>query len=118
MSDKVFVEGLKMSTVIGVYDWEREIQQSLIMDLVLDWDNRPAAKSDDISLALDYDKLSKFIVAYVESTAFELIETVAEEVAERVINEFHVPKLTLKLSKPDAVANAKNVAVQITREQG
>jgi len=115
MHDRVFVEGLAVETVIGVYDWERDIKQRLVFDLEMLWDNSPAAQSDDINKALDYDALSRFITSYVESTKFELIETVAEEVASRIMAEFSIPGLRLKLSKPGAVANAQNVAVQICR---
>ena len=116
MSDRVIIEGLAVDTVIGVYDWERDITQRLVFDLDLAWDNRPAAISDDINQALDYAKVSAAIISYVAQTKFELIETVAERVAELLIKEFGIAELELKLSKPGAVPEATNVAVKIFRK--
>jgi len=113
--DTVYIEGLKTDAVIGVYDWERSIRQSLVLDLELASDNRAAAAADGIADAVDYDAISKRILAYVQVSEFELIETLAERVADIVLNEFHIPWLRLKLAKPGAVAEAKDVGVIIER---
>ena len=115
MQDSVIIEGLAVDTVIGVYDWERNITQRLVFDLEMAWDNTPAANSDDIKLALDYAEVSSAILGYVSETSFELIETVAERVAELIIAQFGVSEVELKLSKPGAVPEATNVAVKIVR---
>ena len=113
--DLVYIKGLKTDAVIGVYDWEREIRQTLVLDLELASDNRAAAATDGIAEAVDYDAISKRILAYVQASEFELIETLAERVAEIVLTEFNIPWLCLKLGKPGAVAEAEDVGVIIER---
>ena len=113
--DTVYIEGLKTDAVIGVYDWERSIRQTLVLDLELASDNRAAAATDGIADAVDYDAISKRILAYVQASEFELIETLAERVADIVLSEFNIPWLRLKLSKPGAVAEANDVGVIIER---
>ena len=113
--DMVYIKGLKTDAVIGVYDWEREIRQTLVLDLELASDNRAAAATDGIAEAVDYDAISKRILAYVQASEFELIETLAERVAEIILTEFNIPWLCLKLGKPGAVAEADDVGVIIER---
>ncbi|AHN26375.1 dihydroneopterin aldolase [Gilliamella apicola] len=113
--DKVLIEGLTVLTTIGVYEWEKTIKQKLILDLEMSWDNKPAGESDDVSLCLDYFLVSQSITSFIQSTQFELIECVAERVAQLVIQKFSVQWLKVKVSKPSAIANASNVAVVIER---
>lgn len=113
--DRVLIEGLTISTTIGVYDWEKKIKQKLILDLEMAWDNQPAGKSDDISLCLDYFQVSQAISTFIQSSKFELIECVAEQVADLVIKKFGVKWIKVKVSKPGAITNANNVAVLIER---
>src|SRR5690554_7539259 len=79
--DNVFIEGLEVDTVIGVYDWEREIRQCLRLDLVCAWDNRRPAEGDDLAQALDYAALAERIQAFAAQTRFQLVETFAERLA-------------------------------------
>ena len=113
--DKVLIEGLTVLTTIGVYEWEKTIKQKLILDLEMSWDNKPAGESDDVTLCLDYFLVSQSITNFIQSTQFELIECVAERVAQLVIQTFSVQWLKVKVSKPGAIANASNVAVVIER---
>ena len=113
--DKVLIEGLTVLTTIGVYEWEKTIKQKLILDLEMSWDNKPAGESDDVSLCLDYFLVSQSVTSFIQSTQFELIECVAERVAQLVIQKFSVQWLKVKVSKPSAIANASNVAVVIER---
>ncbi|RUO60498.1 dihydroneopterin aldolase [Pseudidiomarina insulisalsae] len=113
--DKVFVKGLRTQAFIGVYDWEHEQSQPLIFDLTMAWDQRAAAATDDIADALDYDTLSKAVIKLVEARPRQLIETVAEEVAALILNEFKVTEVTVRLEKPEAVDAAQTVGVEITR---
>ncbi|WP_334321726.1 dihydroneopterin aldolase [Gilliamella apicola] len=113
--DRVLIEGLTVLTTIGVYEWEKTIKQKLILDLEMSWDNQPAGESDDVTLCLDYFLVSQSITNFIQSTQFELIECVAERVAQLVIQTFSVQWLKVKVSKPDAIANASNVAVVIER---
>ncbi|UTA47504.1 dihydroneopterin aldolase [Simiduia sp. 21SJ11W-1] len=114
-SDRIYIEGLRTETVIGVYDWERSLRQELVFDVCLATDIRPAAKADDITQTLDYKKISDRIIAFTEATDHQLIETLAEQVASLIQAEFGVHWLSLKLSKPGALPRARNVAVYIER---
>lgn len=113
--DKVFVEGLVVNAYIGVYDWEHEQPQPLVLDLEMDWDNNKAASSEQLSDALDYDALSKAVEQLITSRPRALIETVAEEVATLILTQFGSPRVRVKVAKPQAVASAKQTAVEITR---
>ncbi|OCG59207.1 dihydroneopterin aldolase [Gilliamella sp. Fer4-1] len=113
--DRVLIEGLTVLTTIGVYDWEKTIKQKLVLDLEMAWNNKPAGESDNVSLCLDYFKVSQTITHFIQSSKFELIECVAERVAEMIIKQFSVYWLKVKVSKPTAIANARNVAVIIER---
>lgn len=113
--DLVLIEGLEVRTVIGIYDWEREIRQTVRLDLEMAWDISNAAATDDITDALDYKAVSKRLISYVEASDFGLIEKLAEECARIVREEFAVPWLKLKLSKPGAVRGSENVAVVLER---
>ena len=113
--DRVFIEGLEVDTVIGAYDWERGSRHCLRLDLSFAWDNRPAAAGDDLSKALDYASVSTRILDFADKAQFQLVETFAERLAEVLMNEFHIPWLHLKLTKPGAVAAAKGVGVEIER---
>lgn len=113
--DIVFVEDLRIETVIGIYDWERKIKQTVALDLEMAFDNRKPAASDKIDDTLDYKAVSKRLIAFVEGSHFELVETLAEKCAQIVREEFGVPWLRLKLSKPGAVRGSKAVGVVIER---
>ena len=113
--DHVFIEDLRIETVIGIYDWERTIRQVVALDLEMGFDNRKPAASDRIEDTLDYKAVSKRLIAFVESSSFQLVETLAERCAEIVRDEFGVSWLRLKLSKPGAVRGSKAVGVMIER---
>lgn len=113
--DHVFIEGLEIDALIGIYDWERRIRQTLVFDLEMGFDNRVPAASDDIADTLNYKAVSKRLVEYVSQSDFGLVETLAERCAELVLKEFKVDSLRLKLSKPGAVRGARAVGVVIER---
>ncbi|MBX9755738.1 MAG: dihydroneopterin aldolase [Pseudomonadaceae bacterium] len=113
--DRVFIEGLEVDTVIGAYDWEREIRQCLRLDLSFGWDNCPAAATDDLTKALDYAQVSARIQAFASESTFILVETFAERLAALLMSEFQIPWLRLKLTKPGAVSAATGVGVEIER---
>ena len=115
MVDRIFIEALTVFAQIGVYDWEQQIKQRLIFDIEMAWDSRVAAESDDLQFALNYAAVSQYVIDYVESKPFLLIETVANEVAQQLQERFGIPWLRIKLSKPKAVAQAKNVGIIIER---
>src|SRR5690606_25499475 len=111
--DKVFIEGLEIEALIGVYDWERRIRQPLRFDLEMSFDNRKPAATDAIADTLDYKAVSKRLIAFVGISSFELVETLAERCALLVLREFQVEHLRLKLSVRGAVA----VGVEIERSR-
>lgn len=113
--DLVLIEGLEVRTVIGIYDWEREIRQTVRLDLEMAWDISRAGVSDDIRDTLDYKAVSKRLIDFVEESEFGLIEALAESCAKIVMQDFQVPWLRLKMSKPGAVRGSENVAVVIER---
>jgi 2-amino-4-hydroxy-6-hydroxymethyldihydropteridine diphosphokinase len=115
--DKVFIEGLEIEALIGIYDWERRIRQPLVLDLEMAFDNRRPAATDAIADTLDYKAVSKRLIAYVSSSSFGLVETLAERCAAIVLHEFDVEHVRLKLSKPGAVRGARAVGVLIERSR-
>ena len=113
--DIVYIRELRADTVIGVYDWERRIRQTVVLDLEMAADIRRAASTDDLADTLNYAAVAERVLAFVESSEFELIEAMAEQVAAIVLAEFPVPWLRLRLCKPGAVARARDVGVLIER---
>jgi len=113
--DRVFIENLTVETVIGIYDWEREIRQAVCLDLEMDFDIRKAAASDAIADTLDYKAVSKRLIHFIEQSEFQLVEALAEKCASIVLEEFPVRHLKLKLSKPGAVRGSSAVGVMIER---
>lgn len=113
--DRVVIEGLEVATVIGIYDWEREIRQTITLDIEMAWDISSAAATDNICDALDYHAITTRLVAYVESSSFGLIEALAEGCAKMILTDFGVPWLRLKLSKPLPDLGMRHAAIVIER---
>jgi len=113
--DRVFIEDLRIQTVIGIFDWEREITQTISIDLEMEFDISRAAETDSIADTLDYKAVSKRLIQFVESSEFQLVEALAEHCARIVLEEFPVDWLRLKLSKPGAVRDSSAVGVIIER---
>jgi len=113
--DIVFLRGLRIETVIGIYDWEKEIRQSVVLDLEMSTDVAVAAASDRIEDAVDYKAVSKRLKQFVGEGRFELVETLAERCAEIIRNEFGVRWVRLQVNKIGAVTGAQDVGVVIER---
>lgn len=113
--DKVLIRQLKIETVIGIYEWEKQIHQNLLIDLDMAWDNRPAAATDDYQHALCYETVSNRLIALITEKPIELIETVAEMIAKCLMQEFDVPWVKVVVMKPGAVPAASAVGVEIER---
>ena len=113
--DIVYIKQLEIETVIGVFDWEREIRQKISIDLEMATDIRKASETDNLDDALDYKAISKRLIEFVESSNFLLIEALAEHITTILIQEFEVPWLRLTLSKPGAISASKDVGVIIER---
>lgn len=115
--DIVYIRDFRIETVIGMFQWERRIKQTLSLDVEMGWDIRPAAASDRIADALDYKAVSGRLKAHVEQAHYELVETLAESIWVILRDEFQVPWLRLRVSKPGAVRGAQDVGVLIERGQ-
>jgi len=113
--DIIYLRDLKIETIIGIFDWEREIKQTISFDLDMATDIRKAAASDAIEDTLDYKMLSKRIIAFVEESSFQLVETLAEQVAAIILDEFDVHWVRVKLDKVGAIRGASGVGIIIER---
>jgi 7,8-dihydroneopterin aldolase/epimerase/oxygenase len=113
--DIIFLRGLEIETIIGIYDWERVTMQTVVLDLEMATDIREAARSEQIELCLDYKAISTRLLEFVGGSRFLLVETLAERVAEIVLTEFNVPWLRLTVDKKSAVPAARGVGVIIER---
>ena len=113
--DKVLIKNLQVETIIGIFNWEREVRQVISIDLEMEFDNKVAAKSDDIEDALDYKKIGKRVSSYVERSKFKLVERLAEQIAKLVLKEFPVASLKVSVTKPGALRGSESVGISITR---
>lgn len=113
--DIIYLHDLKIETVIGVFDWERRVRQTVVLDLDMAADIRRAAASDAIDDTLDYKAVAKRLIEFVGGSEFRLVETLAERSAEIVLREFAVPWLRLRVNKQGAVRGARDVGVIIER---
>ncbi len=113
--DIIYLRDLRIETVIGIFDWERAIRQTVSLDLEMAADIRRAAATDSIEDTLDYKGVAKRLIEFVGGSSFQLVETLAERVAEIVLEEFNVPWVRLRLSKPGAVRGSQDVGVIIER---
>jgi len=113
--DIIFLNDLRVDTVIGIYDWERRVKQTVIFDFEMGADIRKAAASDRIEDTLNYKAVAKRVIEFVGNSEFQLVETLAERVAQLILDEFAVPWLRLKLNKVGAVRYARDVGIIIER---
>ena len=113
--DRIFLRGLKIETVIGIFDWERSVKQTVVFDLEMAADISKAALSDSIEDTLNYKSIAKRLIEFVGNSKFHLVETLAERSAQMVLKEFNVSWLRLTLNKPGAVRGARDVGVIIER---
>jgi len=113
--DIIFLSDLRIETVIGIFDWERKIKQTVIFDLEMGADIKKSASSDHIDDTLDYKAVAKRVIQFVEGSEFQLVETLAEKVAQLILDEFSVPWIRLKLNKSGAIRGASGVGILIER---
>ena len=113
--DIIFLRDLKIETIVGIYDWERKVKQTVILDLEMATDVKKAASTDKIEDALDYKAIAKRLISFVGESEFELVETLAERIAEIILLEFDVSWLRLSLNKIGAIRGARDVGVVIER---
>lgn len=115
--DRIFLRGLAIDCVIGFIDWERRIKQTVVIDLELPVDCARAAVNDEVTDTLDYKKVAKRIIAFVEASEFHLVETLAERIAQIVLGEFGTAWVRLSINKPGAIRGSRDVGVTIERRR-
>lgn len=113
--DTVYVRDLYLDARIGIYEWEKRILQKIRIDLVMGWDNRPPATSDDIKDTLNYKTAAKRVMSLVADTHYELVERLAETIAETLMKELDIPWIQVTVGKPGAVRGSSEVGVSIER---
>lgn len=115
--DSIFIENLSFLASIGVFEWEKQFEQKLELDIELSTDIRPAAANDDLNLTLNYAAISELVINLAQSQHHDLIETLAEKIAAKLLQEFNTQQVSLTLRKPSAVPAAASVGVKITRQR-
>ena len=115
MMDKIFLEDMRVETVIGIWEWERKIRQTVAIDLEMSADISKAAASDEVEDTLNYKSVAKRVQAFVGESSFQLVETLAEKIAAIILDEFDVDWVRVRVNKPGAIRGAKGVGVLIER---
>jgi 7,8-dihydroneopterin aldolase/epimerase/oxygenase len=115
--DKIFIRSLKAEAIIGIYDWERQVKQTVIVDIEIGADVRKAALSDSIEDTLNYKRVAKRVLAFIEASRCRLVETLSEQIAMLILEEFEVAAVKIELSKPGAVRSSKDVGVILERNR-
>jgi dihydroneopterin aldolase len=115
--DKIFIHALKTEAIIGIFDWERQVRQTVVIDIEIGADVRKAALTDSIDDTLNYKRVAKRVLAFVEGSQFHLVETLAEHIAMLLLEEFGVSWVSIVLSKPGAVRSSRDVGVAVERDR-
>lgn len=115
--DKIFLNELKVETVIGIWEWERKIRQTVIIDLEMSADIAKAAATDDVKDTLNYKSVAKRIQSFVADSSFQLVETLAERIAEIIRDEFEVKWVKVRVNKVGAIRGSRDVGILIERGQ-
>jgi 7,8-dihydroneopterin aldolase/epimerase/oxygenase len=113
--DKIFIHALKTETIVGIFDWERQVKQTVVMDIEFSADIAKAALSDSIDDTLNYKRVAKRVLAFVDESSFHLVETLAERIALLILEEFGVGWVSITLSKPGAIRGSRDVGVMLER---
>jgi len=116
-TDTIFLHDLRIETIVGIWEWERKIRQTVSIDLEMGADIRRAAASDDIEDTLNYKKVAKRVQQFVAESEFQLVETMAEKIAGVILAEFDVPWVQVRVNKPGAIKGSRDVGVLIRREK-
>ncbi len=113
--DKIFLSELKIDTIIGIWEWERRIRQTVVIDLEMSADIAKAAATDEVVDTLNYKLVAKRIQEFVADSSFQLVETLAERIAAIIREEFDVAWVKVRVNKPGAIRGSKDVGVLIER---
>src|ERR1700682_5204643 len=113
--DKIFIHALKTEAIIGIFDWERQVKQTVIVDIEISADIAKAALSDSIDDTLNYKRVAKRVLTFVEASKFHLVETLAERIAMLILEDFGIAWVRISLSKPGAIRSSRDVGVTLER---
>jgi len=113
--DRIFLHGLTVECIIGFIEWERRIKQTIVLDVEMPVDCARAAQSDNVAETLDYKKVAKRLIAFVSTSEFKLVETLAHRTAMLILEEFGVDWVRLSINKPGAIRGSKDVGVAVLR---
>jgi dihydroneopterin aldolase len=115
MTDKIFLNQLRTECIVGIWDWERQVKQTVIIDVEMATDIRKAARTDHIDDTVDYKKVSKRLLSFVGESQFQLVETLTENIARIIVTEFDVSWVRVRLNKQGAIRNSRDVGIMIER---
>jgi dihydroneopterin aldolase len=115
--DKIFIHALKTEAIIGIFDWERQVKQTVVIDIEISADIAKAALSDSIHDTLNYKRIAKRVLAFVEESKFHLVETLAERIAMLLLEDFGIDWVSISLSKPGAIRSSRDVGVMLERDR-
>jgi 7,8-dihydroneopterin aldolase/epimerase/oxygenase len=115
--DRIFLRGLAAECIIGFIEWERRVKQTVVVDLELPVDCRRASVSDDVADTVDYKRVAKRVLAYIEASEFKLVETLAHRLAMLLLEEFALEWVRISVNKPGAIRNSRDVGVVIERNR-
>ena len=115
--DKIFIHALRTEAIIGIFDWERQVKQTVIVDIEISADIHKAALSDSIDDTLNYKRVAKRVLAFVEESKFHLVETLAEHLAMLILEDFGIAWVRISLSKPGAIRDSRDVGVVLERNR-
>lgn len=113
--DKIFLNALSLECIVGIWEWERKVKQTVVIDLEMACDVRKAAASDRIEDTVDYKAVSKRLIAFVTESQFQLVETLAEQIAKVIVTEFGVSWVRVRLNKQGAIRGSRDVGILIER---
>jgi len=113
--DRIFLHGLSAECIIGFIDWERRVKQTVVLDIEMPVDCRAASRTDEVADTLDYKKVAKRVLAFIEASEFRLVETLAHRVALLILEEFALAWVRISLNKPGAIRSSRDVGVVIER---
>jgi 7,8-dihydroneopterin aldolase/epimerase/oxygenase len=115
VGDRIFLRGLQVECIIGFIEWERRIKQTIVIDIELPVDCARAAETDEVDSTVDYKRVAKRIIAFVEGSSFKLVESLAHKIAMTVLEEFDLAWVKLSVNKPGAIRGSRDVGVSIAR---
>jgi dihydroneopterin aldolase len=115
--DTIFIHALKTEAIIGIFDWERQVKQTVIVDVEMKFDIRKAALSDSIDDTLNYKRVAKRLLAFIEASQYHLVEKLTEEIAMLVLAEFDIASVRVALSKPGAIRSSRDVGIIVERDR-